>query len=156
MSKLYIIDGNNLIGKVRFLFSLQKKDKQGAREKLAFMVENYFQLKKVKVSLHFDGFENLKIKTNNIKIVYSDDREADQKIKDQISQTKNKKQIIVVTSDSNLAEFAKVCSCEVISSEGFGKILSEKKSKDAEEEIIRRLNNPENINEFKDLFMGKK
>ena len=152
---LYIIDGNNIIGKVRSLFALQKKDKQGAREKLAFMVDNYFQVKKVKVSLHFDGFENLKIKTSKIKIIYSNKKEADQIIKDQISQTKNKKQIIVVTSDSNLAEFAKVCRCEVISSEEFGKRLTEKKSKDIEEDIIKKLDTPGNIREFQKLFNGK-
>ncbi len=42
----YIIDGNNLIGKIKRFSSLQKKDKQTAREKLAFYVDRYFIFKK--------------------------------------------------------------------------------------------------------------
>lgn len=156
MSKLYIIDGNNLIGKIGFLHRLQKKDKQSPRDKAAFMIDDYFHGKKVRVYLHFDGFEKLPIKTSGIKIIYSNNREADQAIKDQISGTKNKKQIIVVTSDLNLAEFAKVCSCEVITSDEFGKKLVEKKSGNVEDEIIKGLNSPEKIQEFKDLFTGGK
>lgn len=156
MSKIYIIDGNNLIGKISFLHRLQKKDKQSPREKLAFMIDNYFHDKKINVSLHFDGFEKLPVKTSGIKIIYSNNREADQEIKDQISRTKNKKHIVVVTSDLNLAEFAKVCSCEVMTSDEFGKKLVEKKSGSIEDEIIKGLNSRENIQEFKDLFKGEK
>ena len=61
-AKTYIIDGNNLIGKVKQLNSLQKKDRQTAREKIAFMLDRYFRKKKVKVSLHFDGFQNTPVK----------------------------------------------------------------------------------------------
>jgi predicted RNA-binding protein with PIN domain len=57
--KQYIIDGNNLIGKIPSLNILQKKDKQGSREKLAFMVDNYFSQKNAKVFLHFDGHPKL-------------------------------------------------------------------------------------------------
>ena len=55
----YIIDGNNLIGKIKHFSNIQKKDKQAAREKLALFLDRYFISKKAKVTLHFDGFENL-------------------------------------------------------------------------------------------------
>ena len=129
MSKIFIIDGNNLIGKIPQLFKLQQKDRQSSREKLAFILDNYFHNKNAKVTLHFDGFRNVPIKNSTIKIFYSDSREADQAIKEQISRTKNKKLITVVTSDLNLAEFAKVCSSDVIPSEEFGRMLNENKSK---------------------------
>lgn len=49
----YIIDGNNLIGKIASLQKLQKKNKQSSREKLAFILESYFLGKpNNKVSLH--------------------------------------------------------------------------------------------------------
>ena len=66
----FIIDGNNLIGKIRELQRLQKKDKQAAREKLVLIIERYFSRKKVKISLHFDGFQNTPISISSAKIHY--------------------------------------------------------------------------------------
>ena len=68
--KKYIIDGNNLIGKIQSLANLQKKDKQASREKLAHLVDRYFINKKIEVILNFDGFANQKINTSKIKLVY--------------------------------------------------------------------------------------
>ncbi|MHB9041277.1 MAG: NYN domain-containing protein, partial [Melioribacteraceae bacterium] len=51
----YIIDGNNLIGRIKSLQQLQKKDKQASREKLIYFLNRYFTGKKVKLSLHLDG-----------------------------------------------------------------------------------------------------
>ena len=50
----YVIDGNNLIGKIGSLHKLQNKDKQGSREKLAFILERYFSGKNnIKVNTSF-------------------------------------------------------------------------------------------------------
>ena len=43
MIKKYIIDGNNLIGKISELWSIQKKDKQLSRVKLAKVIDQYFR-----------------------------------------------------------------------------------------------------------------
>src|SRR4030067_59622 len=102
--KHYIIDGNNLIGKVKKLSELQKKDKQSAREQLVYLLQNYFSVKKVKISLHFDGYENNRINIINGKIIYSGSQTADEKIKDQISSSKNKRDIIVISSDNGIRD----------------------------------------------------
>ncbi len=86
--KHYIIDGNNLIGKINSIHKMQQKDKQQSREKLAFMIDNYFHDKNAKVTIHFDGFKNLPIKLNQAKIIYSDSKSADDKIKNQIELAK--------------------------------------------------------------------
>lgn len=142
----YIIDGNNLIGKISSLKNLP--DKQVAREKLALMLERYFSGKKVKVSLHFDGFENIPIKISGIKIHYSQNRSADEMIKSEIEKIKNTKSVITVSSDTEVASFAKVCGCQIKSSESFYKDLlaSNKKSDESEK--------PTNFDseEFKKLF----
>lgn len=148
----YIIDGNNLIGKIKKLFILQKKDPQSSREKLAFMIERYFKEKKVDFSIHFDGYKNLPIKIGKGKIVYSESSKADDKIKEQISRDKNPKNLIVVSSDRNIMDFAKVCSCTTITSEEFVRLLNEKDDNDEEEKIIKSMNN---IEEFKKLFNVK-
>ena len=145
----FIIDGNNLIGKIPALHKLQKKDKQQSRIKLAFLIDNYFHNKKAKVTLHFDGFAKDAVRISHAKIVYSDKITADEKIKEQIELSKNPKKITVVTSDFNLKEFARVCSCKVISSEEFSKQLYSKKT-DNEQKIIDELKN--NMDEFKKLF----
>ena len=55
--KQHIIDGNNLIGKIGSLSKLQKRDKQSAREQVAFLIQKYFRDKKVNVS--YDSTETL-------------------------------------------------------------------------------------------------
>ena len=149
----YIIDGNNLIGKIRSLQKLQNSDKPSAREKLAFLVESYFREKKAKVSLHFDGFQNIPIKMASARVIYSENKTADDRIKSEISAFKNPKLITVVTSDNNLKEFARVCSATVLSSEEFAAELSRRNDKDDEEQRIRAMNS---VEEFKKIFNVKK
>ena len=49
--KHYIIDGNNLIGKIPAIKKFQKSRKQTSREKLAFLLGRYFSNQKNSVSL---------------------------------------------------------------------------------------------------------
>ncbi|MCL6097779.1 MAG: NYN domain-containing protein [Bacteroidetes bacterium] len=67
----HIIDGNNLIGKISHLQSLQKKDRQASREGLVSIVNRYFAGKKIKLSLHLDGYPNPPLHLSLGKIVYS-------------------------------------------------------------------------------------
>lgn len=145
----YIIDGNNLIGKISYLMDLQQKDKQASREKLIYMLDRYFVNKKTNVSLHLDGHPNTRINSSKMKIVYSENQTADEKIKIQISQSKSPRNINVITSDSNLAQFAKVCSCTVIPSEEFAAEFNKTASNLDEQSIIDSMNNTD---EFKKLF----
>ena len=146
----FIIDGNNLIGKTSVLQKLQKKDKQSSRERLAYMLESYFiNNKNNKISLHLDGFQNAAIKVQNIKIIYSGKKTADDQIKIQIENEKNRRNIVVVTSDHNLREFAKVCGCEWRSSEDFSKEILSRSVVDDEAKRIDEINSSD---EFKKLF----
>ncbi len=147
--KKYLIDGNNLIGKIQSLAKRQKKDKQASREKLTFLIDRYFSHKKVEVFLHFDGFANQKINSSKIKLVYSNNSSADDKIKKQIETEINKRNIVVISSDNNIREFAKVCGCDVISCEDFGKEITNNRSDDDEESRIKAMNN---VDTFKKLF----
>ncbi|HEY6436294.1 MAG TPA: NYN domain-containing protein [Ignavibacteriaceae bacterium] len=146
--KHYIIDGNNLIGKIKTLNQLHRKNKKQSAEKLAFMMGRFFSDRKATVSLHFDGVQADVIRITGIKIIYSGNVTADEKIKNEIGKNKNPKNIILVTSDSNLAEFGRVCSCQVIKSEAFSNQLSASGT-DEENLRIEELNNTD---EFKKLF----
>ena len=147
--KHYIIDGNNLIGKISSLQKIQQKDKQSSREKLAFMMDNYFHNKKAKCTIHFDGFAQQPIKITYSKIIYSNNQTADNEIKKQIEMSKNRKNLVVVTSDNNLSEFAHVCSCTVMKSEEFANTL-QRKVVDDEKNRIELMSKDED--EFKKLF----
>ncbi len=145
----YIIDGNNLIGKIKSLMNLQSKDKQASREKLVFILDRYFAGKKNSITLHFDGYPKEKINSSEMKIIYSDSITADEKIKRQIDKSSQRKNINVITSDSNLANYARICSCKVISSEDFVKMINTMNREDDEESRIKQLNNDEFIKLFK-------
>ena len=147
--KHYIIDGNNLIGKIKSINQLQKKNKQHSREKLSFMLGRYFSKRKASVSLHFDGFENQKINVPGIKIKYSQSLSADEKIKREIESVKNPRNIILITSDLNLLEFGRVCSCQLLKSEEFAKLILSSDSSDEEQNKIDEINS---IEEFRRLF----
>lgn len=147
--KKYLIDGNNLIGKIQSLSNLQKKDKQASREKLAFLVDRHFANKKLNVVLNFDGFANQPINVTKIKLVYSDNKSADEKIKKQIEIDKNKRNIVVISSDNNIREFAKVCGCEIMSSEDFGREMTQNQNENDEESKIKEI---DDIDTFKKIF----
>jgi len=147
--KHYIIDGNNLIGKIKSLNQIQNRNKQHSREKLVFLLGRHFDKRKASVNLHFDGFENDTIRVSWIKIIYSGSLTADEKIKCEIEKSKNPKNNILITSDSNLAEFGRVCSCQIIKSEEFAKQLLSSNSTEEEQAKIDAINSAE---EFKKLF----
>jgi uncharacterized protein len=145
----YIIDGNNLIGKISSLQKLQKKNKQSSREKLAFILESHFIGKQnIKVTLHLDGFPGQPINVQSLRLIYSGKKTADDEIKYQIEQEKNRRNLIIVSSDLNLKEFARKCGCEWKSCEEFsGEILTASPD-DEEKKKIDQIDN----NEFKKLF----
>jgi uncharacterized protein len=146
--KSYFIDGNNLIGKIKTFKNNDKKTRQENRQKLSTMIERYFAGKNVKIFLFYDGFKNLAIPTFKSKIIYSQNKTADEIIKYQIEIAKNPRQIILVSSDGNLIQFAKKCGCDIIKSEEFTKELALLKRVDIEEKINKSINQ----DEIKKLF----
>jgi predicted RNA-binding protein with PIN domain len=151
--KSFLIDGNNLIGKIRTIKNIQSKDKQLSRERLVMLIEKYFNKRKGKVYLHFDGFQNSPLNLSKGKIIYSEKSKADKKIKEQIELSKNRKNLIVISSDHEIQNFAKVCSCDILSSEDFSKELTSRKTINEEENRIKEIND---IEEFKKLFNAGK
>ena len=148
--KTYLIDGNNLIHKIRDLSVLQKKDRQSAREKLAHRIDSHFSNRRVTVILYYDGFPGIPLNTNKIKIVYSENTSADDKIRVSIERAKNPKNIIVVTSDEEIRKLARACSCELMTSNEFDKVLKQKGIDDEEERKISEIK--ASNEEFKKLF----
>jgi len=117
--KIYFIDGNNLIGKIPDLKNKLKTDKTFVREQLAFRLDTVFLNSSNAAVVFFDGFINGVINTNKLKIIYSDSRPADLVIKEEINRSKNPRNIVVVSSDNEVYNYGKKCSCDVLKSEEF-------------------------------------
>lgn len=147
--KSYLIDGNNLIGKLKKLFAIQKKDRQSARSKLVFLLERNFKDRKEHITLFFDGFEKEAIPFLAGKIIYSNKKTADEEIKLMIENTGSRRSLIVVSSDIEIINFAKSCGCQVISSEAFAEKLSQKKIIVEEKSKIQEI---DDVEQFKKLF----
>ena len=135
----YIIDGNNLIGKIKSLSLIHKKDKQASREKLTIILNRYFSGKKAKISLHFDGHPNVALSVSKGRIHYSLNQPSDNLIKKEIENSDNCRLIILVTSDRNLMDFGKVCGCTILSSDEFSGLIEKSLEKNDELEKIKQL-----------------
>lgn len=146
----YVIDGNNLIGKIKYLKSLQKKDKQGSRAGLVKLLNKFFAKKKSNISLHLDGFANQPLSLAKGKIIYSGNRQSDILIKEEIDRSQNPKLIVLVTSDRNLMNYGKICSCTILKSEVFYYSIENSAIKDDEDQKIKQLEK-ERV-EFEKLF----
>jgi len=135
----YIIDGNNLIGKIKSLKELQKKNKQGSREGLVNMLNNYFAGKKLKATLHLDGHPNTALNFSKGRIIYSEKRNSDFMICEEIDNSKNPKLIAVISSDHKIMNYAKANSCAVIKSEDFYQEIEKSCEKNDEQEKLKQL-----------------
>lgn len=149
----YIIDGNNLIGRIKSFQQLQQKDKQASRERLVNLLNKYFSGKKIKLTLHFDGHPNLSLSISKGKIEYSKNDISDNLIRREIESSKNPRLLILITSDHSLMNFGKVCGCTIISSDEFYKSIEQSFEKNDEEERIQQLGNDKN--EFLKLFQER-
>ncbi len=143
MIRKYIIDGNNIIGKISRLQRTRKTDPQAARDHLTAIIDRYFSIKKVEVSLHFDGFKHEGLQSSTAKIKYSNNRPADLLIKEEIEKSKNRKQICVISSDHEILNYAKICGCKTIKSEVFTRNLFPKSKEKSEEELTKEIDNDE-------------
>ncbi len=148
----YIIDGNNLIGRIKSLQQLQKKDKQASREKLIYILNRHFAGKKVKLSLHLDGHPNSPLSISKGKITYSFNQPSDNFIRKEIENSSNPRLIILVTSDHSLMNFGKVCGCKVIPSDDFYKETEKSLERNDEADKISQLE--KNNDEFLKLFQN--
>lgn len=141
--RTFIIDGNNLIGKIP---ELRKSKGDDSRAKLIFLLQNFFSNKKVKCIVCFDGYPTDKIKSR-FELLFSLNRNADELIKQKIEKSVRNKNLIIVSSDLEIFSYARECGCTAIKSEEFYKNLLSNLSTQSEEKP--QLND---LTEFKKLF----
>lgn len=105
----YIIDGLNVI-KTSFIKKYESISIERAKEFLIDILERYKRKHPgIDFTVVFDGFSpQVRFAQRSIKIIYSCDITADEKIRKIIENKKNKKQTFVVSDDRQIREFTKI------------------------------------------------
>ncbi|MFN4227629.1 MAG: NYN domain-containing protein [Candidatus Ratteibacteria bacterium] len=105
----YIVDGFNVI-KTSFLKKYEKYGIEFAQEFLINILERYKNKHGlVEITVVFDGkFKPSLYQRKKIKIVFSDEKTADEKIREILENKKNKSSISVVSDDREVQEFTKI------------------------------------------------
>ncbi len=130
----FLIDGNNLINFHPKLKSDFSKDKILARENLVQLVIDFMLNSKNEATIFFDGFPTAEasqetkhsfIKAgSNVFIKYSRSSSADSILKKTIDNEKNKRILVIVSSDHEVTNYGRINSCHTKSSEDFAKMLN--------------------------------
>ncbi len=126
----YLIDGNNIIHADKNLKSLFEKDKLLARDTLISLVNDFMLNSKNEAIIFFDGFEYVKSYSRvgkNVFVKFAKNHPADKAIRITIDNEKNKKILIVVSSDYEIQNYARINLAQVQSAEIFLKSISKSK-----------------------------
>jgi predicted RNA-binding protein with PIN domain len=123
----FIIDGYNVIHAIPVLKKLLVHDTTQSREQLIHYIARLSIKRKFRCTVVFDGTQpQEQIKQSShapIHVVYSFPRTADTKIKEMIEHSKNRSLLTIISSDREISNFARVCSCDVHTSKHFANLL---------------------------------
>ena len=118
-----IIDGNNLLHKIPSFKKSFNINPDNTRRSLVEAVRVRVRIK-AKIIFVFDGHSDDKVQN----VIFSGKQTADEVIRKYIEENYNKNSIKVVSSDNEITSLAKVCGCEVSSSEQFWDDINASKS----------------------------
>src|SRR5262249_27786753 len=114
-SRVYIIDGNNVIGgRVGW-----HRDKSGSRRLLLGDLARLARAKKLRLNVIFDGAPDPQFPDGSsyrgVRIFYSrPGSDADSRVVEMVEAERNKKSLVVVTSDGKLTSRVRACGARVM------------------------------------------
>jgi predicted RNA-binding protein with PIN domain len=123
---MYLVDGNNVIGgRVGW-----HRDKDGARRRLLDDLARLARVRKLRLSVVFDGAPDPAFpdgsRYRGVGVFYArPGADADARIIEMVEAEKNKNNLLVVTSDGQLASRVRVCGVRVMRSGEFRRMLDE-------------------------------
>ena len=156
MSLHYVIDGYNMIRHKAYSPSSKLKDE---RQNLLHFInsDKLCGSSKNKVTVVFDGYPRHEtIGAENIDVVFSGEKTADEKIKKLIESCRNPKIVVVVTDDREIKDFAKLHYVKAVGIEEFFIPKSKASSRSARELLKPELSYSQihKINqELKDIWL---
>ncbi len=121
----YLVDGNNVMALTPGWFN----DRGGARRRLIFQLVRFVAIRRTKLTVVFDGASDADfpdgIVFKGVRIRYArHGSDADQRIKELVRGASFRRDIVVVTSDSDLRSFAGREGSKVISAQVFHHMLT--------------------------------
>ena len=154
----YIIDGYNLLHAIPTLKKLLSHDAFQAREQLVQFVSRLTFRRKFRCTIVFDGAQPSSPHPSStrspVHIVFSHPNSADIKIRSMIEASKNRTQLVVISSDHEILKFAKVCSCATFTSRSFSNLLFE--DEDRGEQKDQTTLSKSQVEEWMKIFGEKK
>lgn len=154
----YIIDGYNLLHEIPTLKKLLASDAMMAREQLIDIIAHLTMKKKFRCTVVFDGakpnLQNFPASNTPIHVVYAFPLSADDKIRDMIEKSKTRTSLVIVSSDHEILNFARVCSCTTHTSKYFKRMLFEESGKGEEKDQVSL--SKEQVKEWLKIFGEEK
>ncbi len=122
----YLVDGNNLIGHSPDL----RARSEASRKELVKRISAFHRTKHAKVTVIFDGEAGELVPDGlvlgGVKVIFSGPRmDADRKIKHIIRESTNPKSLIVVSSDNEVYNFARLHGAKAMKCHQFNEMLRE-------------------------------
>ena len=125
----YLIDGNNVMGqRVGW-----HRDKPAARRTLLDELAGFARARRVKLEVVFDGapeahFADGASYRGTVRVFYAArGSNADERIKSFVEASRERRTLVVVTSDRALAEYVRRCGAQVVRAGEFRRVLDEVK-----------------------------
>ncbi len=127
---MYLIDGNNVIGQRGRGYETWYQDKPAARRRLLEELAQMASVKKTRLTAVFDGAPETHFPDGSsfrgVKVFYARaGSDADARIVELVEGERNRKALIVVTSDNALIARVRVCGVRVMRSGEFRQLLNE-------------------------------
>ncbi len=122
----YLIDGNNVMGQLVGWH----KDKPGARRQLLDELAQFAVAKRASVTVVFDGAPERHFADGasyrGVRLFYAErGSNADERIKLLVEAARERRTLLVVTSDRELASYVRSCGAQVIRSGDFRRRMAE-------------------------------
>ena len=149
----YLVDGNNVMAqRVGW-----HKDKSAARRRLMNELVQFARTRKVSLSVVFDGapddFFPDGSSYKGTKIFYAKQgSNADERIKQIVESSKERRTLIVVTSDRALSDYCRRCGAQVLRSGEFRKRLEESMLETNAEQLVREGVKQDELNSWMHYF----
>lgn len=158
MNPHYIIDGYNVIYRLEKFRHALSAGLEPARNELISLVRSYHAGKKINATIVFDGDEVGFIDQSTqplhwLRVIYSKyPAKADPIIKQLIQKSSNKKDVVLVSADNDLAQCARQEHAQVLSPDEFYQRASKHASQDQVEQKFDSDVSEEEAREWLKLF----
>ena len=156
-----LIDGYNLILRFEGVDASKPFELEKARNKLLTKLASYLSMKKVALTVVFDGADvgvspRSQVK-NGVRIIFSQPPvSADEYIKKIVQKESHRKRLTVVTSDRAVSDFAKTAGCQTLSSEAFHRRLEKMHGEFNYDDKFNHELSDDEVNEWNSLFQKSK